>query len=145
MPYNINAIERFLDNICVDSNGCWIWTASRFSTGYGSYQNIHNYPQKTAHQFSYKYFKGELESGKEIDHLCHNRPCANPDHLEQVTHRVNSQRGEKGNRAYNGLYESLKTHCPKGHEYNKENTYVYRGSRFCRICDRERKKIKYYE
>ncbi|WP_396021799.1 HNH endonuclease signature motif containing protein [Bacillus cereus group sp. BfR-BA-01522] len=79
---------------------------------------------------SYEMLKGPIEEGMVIDHLCRNRKCVNPLHLEQVTQRINLLRGE-GMSAEN----VKKTHCPQGHEYTEENTYISKaGSRYCRKC-----------
>lgn len=80
---------------------------------------------------SHELHKGPIPEGLVIDHLCRNRGCVNPDHLEAVTQRENILRGE-GLAAAN----ARKTHCPKGHPYSGENLYVVpsSGRRQCRIC-----------
>ncbi|MBY4212857.1 HNH endonuclease [Rhodococcus fascians] len=71
--------------------------------------------------------------GLQIDHLCRNRRCVNPDHLEAVTPQVNTLRST----AITAVH-AVKTHCPQGHQYSVENTYVSsRGGRHCRICRNE--------
>jgi len=68
-----------------------------------------------------------------LDHLCKTRQCVNPDHLEAVTHKENIRRGETGK--HNNHHNKFKTHCPQGHEYSKENMYVYlNGGRQCKTC-----------
>lgn len=88
--------------------------------------------------------KGHTElKGKEIDHLCRNRKCLNPDHLEVVTPRVNNMRSNSI-----AAINNRKTHCLNGHEFNEQNTYYRKdsGGRCCRICgkiqNRERKRNK---
>jgi hypothetical protein len=73
----------------------------------------------------YSAVKGAIPDGLHIDHLCRNRACCHPDHLEAVTPRENVRRGVR----------SQVTHCPKGHEYTPENTKVKRGRRNCRACE----------
>lgn len=92
-----------------------------------------------AHRLSYELHKGEIPEGLEIDHLCRNRWCVNPDHLEAVTRRENIMRGDGPKKL--GELNSKKTHCKHGHPFDKENTrYRPTGGRSCRICNRERQR-----
>ena len=84
-----------------------------------------------AHRLAYQSFYGPIPDGLVIDHLCRNRTCCNPAHLEAVTNRENTLRGV-GFPALN----DAKTHCPQGHEYAGEKLYVWKGKRFCRACRR---------
>lgn len=115
-------------------NDCWEWTAGK-SSGYG-YLSIgggRGAPRVRVHRYSYELLVGPIPTGLEIDHLCENRACVNPAHLEPVTHRDNMLRASTGLTQAN----SLKTHCPRGHEYSPENTYVQpNGGRRCRECAR---------
>jgi hypothetical protein len=79
---------------------------------------------------AYELAIGPIPEGLTIDHLCRNRGCVNPAHLEAVTNRTNLLRGD-GIAALN----ARKTHCKRGHEFTPENTYVWReGTRACRAC-----------
>lgn len=113
-----------------DSNGCWIWLGDRVK-GYGviGIQGKRVY----AHQISYKEFIGPIPESMELDHLCRNPICINPEHLEPVTHGENMRR-----------YIATITHCPQGHEYTEENTRIYQGGRTCRQCNNERRMRNYY-
>ena len=64
----------------------------------------------------------------ELDHLCRNKLCVNIKHLEVVTNKENVIRSECG------IHNKLKTHCPYGHEYNDENTYINNKNRVCKKC-----------
>ena len=82
----------------------------------------------------------QVPLGMEVDHLCRNRACCNPAHLEIVTHRENMQRGTGMDRIH-----AVKTHCFRGHEFDLVNTYwTGKGSRTCKVCRREADKRRYY-
>lgn len=107
------------------SSGCWEWTGSMHAAGYGLFRD------RLAHRISYEVHVGSIPEGLTIDHLCRNRRCVNPLHLEAVTIAVNVLRGESP-----PARNARKTHCPKGHPYDDENTYIspssgWRGSRAC--------------
>lgn len=123
----IPAIERFLEKISVADNGCWEWLGAK-SRGYGTLRL--NNKTILAHRFIYEYYNGSICPDLTIDHLCRNRACCNPLHLEQITSRLNILRGI-GIAAIN----FRKTHCPKGHEYTEENTYISPNKkRSCLTC-----------
>jgi len=126
---------RFQSKIAEDLNtGCWRWTAAIKGNGYGnSWLDGRNQP---AHRVIYQLLIGKIEAGLDLDHLCRNRICVNPDHLEPVTRSVNLKRGLSGENLAKKLREM--THCKRGHEFTDENTRAYRGHRHCRACARER-------
>lgn len=114
----------------VDASGiCWEWQGLLRPDGYGSLTVAKC--TKVAHRYAYELLVGPIPKGKTLDHLCRNRKCVNPDHLEVVTRGENVLRGY-GPTAMN----ARKTHCPKGHEYTPENTYSPKGTawRQCRKC-----------
>ena len=116
-----------------DAVGCWMWTGSTSNGGYGAF-----FPAEDeavgAHRFAYELVKGPIPEGRQLDHLCRNRLCVNPDHVEPVTQHENLLRGE----GFAGI-NSRATHCPKGHPYSGENLYVRpdRPGRGCKECKRE--------
>jgi len=119
---------RFLDKIStVDDSDCWTWGASTNTDGYGIFKI--DGVVKRAHKVSYEFFIGFVPDGLEIDHLCRNRSCVNPLHLEPVIHYENTKRGDAG------VNSRAKTHCPTGHPYRGENLRVGpNGHRYCRRC-----------
>ena len=130
-------IQRFIDKVDKTGN-CWEWIARKNVKGYGTFKLNNN--TMLAHRVSYEYFKGLIPKGLTIDHLCRNRHCVNPDHLEAVSHIDNVRRGNTG------LYMKSKTHCPQGHEYINDNLYVnVKGSRTCRMCTRKSTMDSYYK
>ena len=127
-------MQRFVRRIQVDpETGCWNVRGLN-SKGYGTLAlgGAHD-PYTTTHRFSYELFFGPVPEGRQIDHLCRNRGCANPLHLEIVTQRVNILRG-----ASPSAENAKKTRCKHGHESTLENTYTWRGMRHCRACGRIR-------
>jgi len=130
--------SRIREKIKVNpSTECWEWTAGDNGSGYGLVQ--WNGKQNLAHRVVYALINGEIPYGKTLDHLCRNRSCANPEHLEPVSHKENLRRGETGKKT--GRKQKEKTHCPQGHPYDKHNThYRSSGERVCMSCNRDRQR-----
>lgn len=123
-----NTYERWLSYV-EKTDTCWLWRGSMWeSTGYGRFW----VDDKTVlvHRWSYEHHVGPIPKGKHLDHLCRVRNCVRPDHLEPVTARENLLRGET-----QAAKNAAKTHCPRGHPYDKTNTYIdCRGARSCITC-----------
>ena len=127
MNIKLKTLVRFLAKIRV-SNSCWEWQGTITKKGYGQF-NLKTKKKASAHRLSYEIFKGDIPIGLTIDHLCRNRRCVNPDHLECVTMTINVLRGT-GPTAIN----KRKTHCIRGHELLGYNLIKDVGGRHCRTC-----------
>lgn len=129
---------RLLRKRTVAATGCWIWQGAIWSKGYGGIQ--YRYKRLAVHRVSYVIWKGCIPENLQIDHLCRNTSCFNPDHLECVTARVNTLRGTSVS-----ARAARVTQCPKGHPYDSANTYVRPcdGGRQCKACNLEACR-KYY-
>lgn len=124
--------DRLLDRVSVADSGCWEF-GSLGTDGYGQMwvgsRTDGTRRLRKAHIIAYEIFVGPVPEGRELDHLCRNRACVNPEHLEPVTHQLNVQRGAQGQR------QAARTHCPQGHPYSEVNTYRDRhGKRYCNAC-----------
>ena len=122
---------RIREKIRVNAEtGCWEWVAYRHPDGYGQVRWAGHKQQ--SHRVVYQLLVGPILE-ETLDHLCRVRHCVNPAHLEQVSNRVNTLRGETI-----PALNAAKTHCPQGHQYNAENTYTDpHGQRYCRTCQCE--------
>ena len=131
----LDALEHFRARISIDpETGCWHWQGATQPRGYGT-MPANGQKGILAHRFAYETFIGPIPDGHELDHLCRNRSCVNPAHLEPVTHSENVRRGN------GAAFWRNKTQCPQGHPYDEENTYFDgRGYRRCRACSR-----RYYQ
>lgn len=141
LPINLKIITDFFSRITIHPwvvyNGtpCWLWIGNRFKTGYAAL--FLNGNQRRAHRIGFGLFVHEIAKDRHADHLCRRPQCVNPIHIEDVTPRVNTERGNAPS-----AKNMQKTHCLHGHPFDKENTYNHPdGSRQCRTC-RKRENVK---
>ena len=114
---------RYLERTMAVPDGCKLWEGNVSPQGYGKIKDRGPHRDRPAHVVIYEQEVGPIPEGLEIDHLCMQKLCGNPDHLEAVPHRENCRR-----------WGASITHCPHGHEYTEENTYRQGNSRSCRMC-----------
>jgi len=127
-------IERFLTKINIVESGCWEWTAFKNKKGYGMFHLVSKTP--LSHRFIYEYYYGQICPDLTIDHVCRNRACVNPIHLEQVTMQINNLRGN----SMSGI-NMRKTQCKRGHSLSGINLIIENMQRRCRTCTNTRKRI----
>ena len=127
------AEERFWEKVS-KTETCWLWIGAVSKSGYGNFtksssgsRTSRTMIQIGPHRFAYELLVGPIPNDLNIDHLCMNKLCVNPDHLEPVTQKVNAER-----------FSASLTVCPNGHPYTPETTYLTKeGYKECRTCRRE--------
>lgn len=129
----MDVAEHLALNTELTDTGCLVWQGKQLPKGYYGF-DVFNGKSRVVHRVSYETFVGSIPAGLELDHLCRNKLCINPDHLEPVTSEENNARRW-----------ALQTHCKNGHEFNKANTRFTvseRGHnrRICRVCETEGKR-----
>lgn len=122
--------ESFWRLIAIGSpDECWEWQGRRTPSGYGqvSWNNRH----RVAHRIAYMLVKGEIPDGLEVMHLCNNKPCCNPSHLQIGTHAENMRMTQR-------------VLCKRGHAQVPSNMYYAKdGSRQCNLCSKVRRLERY--
>lgn len=130
--------KKFLkERVSIDQSGCWNWKLYTRKDGYG--QITTKQGVDVAHRTAYMVFIGEIPNDLVVDHLCRNRKCINPKHVELVSRGENVLRGETG-----AGINSRKKVCLNGHPFSKENTYIRvqkkngKLARNCKACRKNR-------
>lgn len=144
--YTARLKARIMAKVRVAESGCWEWTAFLSDGGYGKIF-VNKKGPRPAHRVLYEIVNGPVATGLDLDHLCRNRRCVNPAHLEPVTRKENLLRSPLGIGKIGGAVTAAKirarTHCPSGHEYSETNTEARYGKwRRCRECHRQRERLR---
>lgn len=121
-------VKRFKQRVGGDPDSCWEWPMSVGSHGYGQmgWQESGERFMKLAHRIAWEIAHGPIPTDLTVDHLCRNRRCCNPSHLQLLTNEENGR--------MNGHY--FKTECIRGHAYTPDNTYRDTKGRRCRTCQK---------
>lgn len=126
-----NAMDRIYQGL-TQVGECWEWTGQRGHVGHG----IAHFAGRgrLVHRLVWEDLRGPIPDGLELDHLCRNPPCSNPDHLDPVTHAENMRRGIQS--------FDVRTHCLSGRHELTEANVINRsdGRQQCRACRRENKR-----
>jgi hypothetical protein len=138
-PWRMNPTElaRMKRKITIDQETqCWNWNGHKTPNGYGKHRKGPGQPERMTHRLMWEHHHNQqIPDGMQLDHLCRNRACCNPEHLEPVTGSENTLRQDH--------FCRNKTHCPQNHEYTPANTRITpAGKRVCKTCDRERSRVK---
>lgn len=119
----VNITEHVMSDGCLGE--CWEWQGRKDKDGYGMKGT------RPAHCVVHELLVGEIPDSLQLDHLCRNRPCVNPENVEPVTRKVNILRGESFS-----AVNARKEFCKNGHPLNEANTYERPGGwRGCRRCN----------
>ena len=142
---------RFINSVNhIPFHTCWEWSGRISDKGYGQFHVSGK--EVSAHRYSFEFYNNKkISDGLVIDHICRNRSCVNPNHLREVTVKVNALENSISPSAIN----HKKTHCIKGHALTNENTYIFNRvrngikytERQCRTCasfykNQYKKKVK---
>jgi hypothetical protein len=132
-------LVRFVARIERDRLGCWVWMGGGRTGGYGAFNERvpGGFKPTSAHRSAYRLFVGPIPEGLVLDHLCRNRRCVNPDHLEAVAQLVNIRRGFVGG-------STSRTRCKNGHEFAGDNLVLSEKQQVCRTCRNARALAHYY-
>jgi hypothetical protein len=133
-------LNERISALSVRDGDCIVWVGAKSSSGYGQIKV--NRVVRQAHRVAFELEHGTIPAGRVLDHLCRNRACVNPAHLEPVSNRENVLRGTAPS-----ARNATKTHCSRGHELSEDNVYVHasqnRVARQCRECNRIKSRNRY--
>jgi hypothetical protein len=123
-------VDRLASRVLIGDD-CWEWLGRKVN-GYGIFETRRG--RVRVHRLVFSLLRGGIPVGLHLDHTCRRRSCVRPDHLEPVTLAENNRRAGP----FRPKQYKLRTRgaCRHGHPFTPENTYVHRGNRFCRTCNR---------
>lgn len=128
-------VQRFWSKVNKDCpSGCWVWIGAIGSHGYGTFWTGERF--MLAHRYSLSLTGHADDPDQQVDHLCRNRPCVRPDHLEYVAPIVNVRRALP--------FRPRATHCSHGHDFAETGFTNSSGYRDCRTCSRTRNLAAYH-
>lgn len=136
--HNKSLLRKIILNTSFNKDtGCIEWTGATNGHGYGRICGVDGKKFKPAHRYIYEKLYGELDKNLHIDHLCRNKKCVNPEHLEPVSLVENVMRGTSFT-----AQNARKSECKRGHEFNIYNTHFDpRGNRCCKLCNNIKQRI----
>lgn len=137
----VGTAEYIQSRAQVEPNGCILWTSSLSQDGYGKavvgYRGRAKPIRRYAHRVAYEMWKGDVPEGLELDHLCRNRRCINPDHLEPVNRKENVRRGQLPELMRDPNWRPKRRRvdvCINGHPMSGDNLGFNGKRRWCRSC-----------
>ena len=134
MGHRVPLVVRVSRKVVIDERGCWVWQGA-LTDGYARGRVAGR--TVGLHRAEYEHVHGPIPDGMQLDHLCRNRACLNPTHLEPVTQRENILRGEGV-----AATQARRTHCVRGHDLSNARI-TKKGYRVCRACKRgERERLR---
>jgi len=134
LPEALSFEQRFWSKVeYLGPDECWLWKAGKLGHGYGMVWNNQKNTNVAAHRTAYELMVGEIPDGLTIDHLCRNRACVNPNHMEAVSRGENVLRGV-GPTAKN----AQKDVCHRGHKFDGVHKEHGKDYRYCRSCARDK-------
>lgn len=139
-----HVMTRLMNMVVINDHGCWVYPRHRLGDGYAQVGIVSKTDgtrrMSYVHRITYEHLVGPIPAGLDMDHLCRNRACCNPLHLEPVTRKENLRRGVGIGAASGAIARAkqlAKTHCPSGHPYSGSNLYLRKnGYRDCKECNR---------
>ena len=145
MPATKSHEQVLSDHSIPGENGCIVWVGSKDKDGYGKCRRRHELGTIwLPHRLAWIVKHGAIPKGLEVDHLCRNRSCINPEHLTVVDHISNVERSIYKRENHRNF---RKTHCKRGHPLNGDNLIVetWHGivMRKCLTCRKENARRNY--
>jgi hypothetical protein len=154
MTHRLNRAEigRFMREVRVPKDwatDCWIWEGKQYPNGYPKFSRGPGHLPRAAHRIIWEHYNNmSVPEGMQLGHTCHDEALAKGEcdggdgcqHRQCVNPRHTAPQSPSENTLLSNHFQRRKTHCPRGHEYTEENTNRRNGRRYCRKCERIRKR-----